>query len=357
MIRTFLFFLLFGTTVSADQVRVATYAAPLSRKGPGLLLADIHKGSREITAIANVVAAIAPDVLLLTDVDYDRNLSTLDALRQVFADAGSPYPHSFAFPPTSIHSTDIDLDGDGRLRGAGDRQGFGFFAGDNGMAVLSRIPIDPDASRDFSNLLWRDLPDATLPMVGGAPFPSEAAQTIQRLSSSGHWEVVLRPTDFSPFSLLAFSATPPVFDGDEDQNGLRNRDELRFWTLFLDGEFGPTPATFIVIGNSNLDPVDGDGFATAMAAFLDDPRLQDPRPQSAGGTEAADADQVGPPEQDTADWPDGAPGNLRVSYVLPSTDWRVLNTGVFWPSTADPQFPLLDDTGPHRLVWVDLALP
>lgn len=340
----------------ADTIRIATYAAPLSRDGPGLLLRDILKGDDpDIAAIATMIAEVDPDILILTDFDYDAGQVALGAFADLLGQSSTPYPHSFTRPPNSVWMTDLDLDGDGRLGGAADRQGFGFFAGDNGMAVLSRLPIDAASSRDLSDTLWAQLPGATLPADG---FPSPETQAAQRLSSSGHWIVRITPTDAPGFDLLVFAATPPVFDGPEDLNGLRNRDELRLWSAVLDGAFAPQPKRFILAGNSNLDPVDGDGFAGAMADILADPRLQDPAPRSAGGTAAADADQRGDPALDTADWPDGEPGNLRVSYVLPSADWIVEGAGVFWPAPDDPKASLLGDdglaAGPHRLVWVDL---
>jgi hypothetical protein len=158
--------------------------------------------------------------------------------------------------------------------------------------------------------------------------------------------------------LLVWSATPPVFDGPEDRNGLRNRDELRLWTAVLDGTLGPAPGPhFVIAGNANLDPADGDGLRAAMAAFLADPRLTDPRPASAGGLAAADAGHAGDPALDTADWT--GPGNLRVSYVLPAAAWDVGASGVLWPSPEDSAAPLsagdLASAGPHRLVWVDIT--
>ncbi|WP_420859677.1 endonuclease/exonuclease/phosphatase family protein [Marivivens marinus] len=348
--------ILSATTALADPIRVATFAAPLSRDGPGLLLRDILKGDDPgIAAIAAVIAQTDPDILILTDFDYDAGQAALGAFADLLGQSGVPYPHSFAHAPNSVWMTDLDLDGDGRLGGAADRQGFGFFAGDNGMAVLSRLPIDAGASVDLSDVLWRDLPGATLPEDD---FPSAEAQAVQRLSSSGHWIVRIAPPDGPPFDLLVFAATPPVFDGPEDLNGLRGRDELRLWTAVLDGAFGKAPDSFVIAGNSNLDPVDGDGFAGAMADFLSDPRLQDPAPQSAGAALVPDPDHRGDPAFDTADWPEGAPGNLRVSYVLPSVGWIVEGAGVFWPAPDDPAAALLGDdglaAGPHRLVWVDL---
>jgi len=324
----------------AETYRIATYAAPLSRDGPGLLLRDIQSGDDpQIAAIREIIARISPDVLLLTDFDYDLDGVALGA----FADSFVPrYPHSFAMRPNAGMATGLDLDGNGRLGDARDAQGYGRFAGDGGMAILSRYPIDAARVTDLSETLWKDLPGATLPVAAGAPFPSAAAQDILRLSSTGHWIVPISLPDGPPLSLLAFSATPPVFDGPEDMNGLRNRDELLMWDVVLKGGFGPAPDGFVLAGNANLDPQKGEGFSQAMAAFLNNPRLQDPLPN-----------------QDTADWPDDGPGRLRVSYVLPAIDWTVTGAGVFWPEPDDPDRALLGDdgqaAGPHRLVWVEIS--
>lgn len=344
---------------SAERLRLASFAAPLSRDGPGLLLRDILRGEdAQIAAIADVVAHVAPDVLVLTDFDYDHDGQALAAFADLLAARGLRFDHRFALRPNSGMATGQDMDGNGRLGEARDAQGYGRFAGDGGMAVLSRWPIDRDGLRDFSTLLWRDLPGAVLPVRDGASFPSEAAQAVQRLSSVGHW-VVPVITETGPVALLLWSATPPVFDGPEDMNGLRNRDEARFWQVFLDGAFGPPPDDFVMIGNSNLDPADGDGLHEAMVALLADPRLHDPHPASAGGAVAADPGQAGSAAEDTADWPDGAPGNLRVTYVLPAASLEVAGAGVFWPAPDDPAAALLGEdglaAGPHRLVWVDIV--
>lgn len=326
-------------------MRVATFAAALGRDGPGLLLRDLGRDDPQIDAVAEIVAQIAPDILLLTDVDYDRDGVALRALADRLG-----FDHSFALLPNSGMATGLDLDGNGRVGEARDAQGFGMFSGDSGMGLLSRWPIDASGVRDLSDLLWRDVPGATLPK--GLPWSDDIA-AIQRLSTTGHWIVpVLAPG--GPIDIMAFSATPPVFDGPEDRNGLRNRDELRLWTQVLDGAFGPVPRDFIIAGNANLDPADGDGLRDAIRAFLADPRLTDPQPRSAGGLAAADRDQTGDPALDTADWPDGAPGNLRVDYVLPAADWSVTASGVHWPPPDDTGAALAEAAGPHRLVWVDL---
>jgi hypothetical protein len=292
-------------------------------------LRDLQKGEDlQIAAIAAVITDTAPDVLVLTDFDYDRDGIALTAFARLL---GSGYAFQYAGPTNAGLPTGLDLDGNRRLGEARDAQGYGDFAGDGGIAILSRYPLGE--ATDFSELLWRDVPGATLP-----PMPHEVA-AVQRLSSTNHWIVPVVLPD-GPLNLMAFAATPPVFDGPEDRNGLRNRDELRLWTHVINGGFGPAPPRFVVTGNANLDPLAGDGLRGAMQDFLADPRLQDPLPGIS-----------------TAYWADLPDlGELRVSYVLPSRDWRVVDAGVARPAFNDPS---LSDrslgAGPHWLVWVDIG--
>ena len=335
----------------AQVLRVATFGAKLSRDGPGLLLRDLRREDAQARAAARIVAEAAPDVLLLTDFDYDHEGLALREFARRLDRAGHPMPHRFALRPNAGWATGLDLDGDGRRGTARDAQGWGRFAGDGGMALLSRHPVAAAGARDFSELLWRDLPGSLAPGAG----LDEAVLARQRLSSTGHWVVEVRPPGQAAVRVLAFDATPPVFDGPEDRNGRRNADEIRFWRLFLDGRFGPAPdERFVQMGNANLDPADGEGRHAAIRALLADPRLQDPRPASPGGRAAANAEHAGDPALDTADWGDPVPGNLRVDYVLPSADWEVRGAGVVWPE-AGPLRATAAAAGRHRLVWVDIA--
>ena len=315
-----------------------------------------------------MVAHVDPDVLLLIGVDWDFGGLALEALAERFAEAGADYPYRFAARPNAGLATTLDLDMDGYLGDATDAQGFGQFSGQGGMALLSRFPIGDDV-RDHSDLLWRNLPGAVLPEVDGAPFLSEEVLAVQRLSSSGHWDVPVVLPSGEEVRIWAFHATPPVFDGPEDRNGLRNRDEARFWLAYLDGLIGKRPeAPFVLMGDANLDPVDGDGRPDVLTTLLTDPRLQDVEPRSEGAVIAAEAqgganrEHEGHPSLDTADWNDdpGGPGNLRVDYVLPSAAFQVLDAGVFWPVPGAADADLLQrDAVPasrHHLVWADLEL-
>ena len=361
--------LLAAFAASAEPLRVATWHVELARRGPGLLLRDILKGEDPgIAAVVETIAQVAPDVLLLTGVDWDYGQRTLDALAGRLRDAGQDYPYRFTRRPNSGLTTGLDLDGDGRTGGPGDAQGYGRYPGYGGMALLSRVRIDRAAATDFSAMLWRDLPDALLPEKNGMPFPSERALQQQRLSSVGHWIVPLVLGPDRRIDLLAFSAGTPVFDGPEDRNGRRNHDEIVFWRKYLDGALPwPAPqAPVVVLGNANLDPSDGDGLRGAILSLLSDPRLQDPRPASRGGIAASaqqggvNAAQRGDPALDTADWSDeDGPGNLRISYVLPDASLNVLGSGVFWPTPDEAAFTLITAEGAprHRLVWVDIDVP
>lgn len=340
---------------AAEGLRVAFLTAELDRDGPGILLRDIEAGKdAQVAAVAAIVAEADADILVLARIDWDLGGQALDAFAARIAEAGADYPHRLALRPNSGMATPLDLDGDGRRRGAGDAQGWGEFAGQNGMAVLSRLPIDRAAVRDFSDLLWRDLPGATLPRwPDGAPFPSAEAQAIQRLASIGFWDVPVTLPEGGSLHLLPFHATPPVFDGAEDRNGLRNRDELRFWPLLLDGAlpWPPPSPPFVLIGNGNVDAGGGEGHLDAMAGLLAHPALQDPRPASPGGA------AVGHPGA-TALW-EGAdqPGALRIDYILPARGIAVEGAGVLWPAPGTALAETAAAASHHRLVWVDLVLP
>ena len=326
----------------ADPVRIATYNTELSRDGPGLLLRDILRGEDgQIAAVAGIIARVSPDILLLQGIDYDAGGYALAAFADALTGQGAVYPYRLALRPNTGMPTGLDLDGNGRLGEARDAQGYGRFNGAGGMAVLSRYPINMDSVVDHSGFLWADLPGGQAREV-----LDPAALAVQRLASVAAWEVPIE-VDGQTWRLLTMHATPPVFDGPEDRNGRRNADELRFWQWRI--ETGAVAAPFALAGVLNADPVDGDARRETLSAMLAHPALQDPAPTSAaGGT-------------DTADWTDPDPGNLRVSYILPSAETRVLASGVFWPAEDTPDRPLLggsDGNGAsrNRLVWVDLEL-
>ncbi len=340
---------LWATAAQAETLRVATYNPDLSAPGPGLLLHDLRKVDTppQRAAVVAAIAALDADVLVLTGVDYDLRGEALAALNALLAAAGSPYPYRLALRPNTGVPTGRDLDRNGQLGEPRDAQGWGRFAGEGGMAVLSRLPIGPDV-RDFSGFLWADLPGNLMP-------PDDPGKDVQRLHTTGAYEVPIVLPGGKSLRLLVFYASPPVFDGPEDRNGRRNHDEAAFWLRLLDGGLSmPPPAgPFVILGQTSLDPMDGDGRPEALRALLAHPALQDPEPRGDHGR--VDPGQAGDAALDTALY-DGL-GGLRVSVILPSADLVVRDAAVLWPPDSDPMAATLAAASRHSPIWVDLALP
>jgi len=340
MIRVLLLLLL-PLAAQAEELRIATFNTELQRDGPGLLLRDIQRDHQQIRAVVDVLVATKPDIVALQGIDWDHEQRALSEFAKKLRAAGLHYPHLFSSQPNSGILTPLDLDGDRRLGGAGDSQGWGRFTGQGGLAVLSSFPIITDDFRNYSQLRWRDLPGASLPERDGSPFPSDQAQSIQRLSSTGHWVVPI-DTPLGRLNMMTFHATPPVFDGPEDQNGLRNRDEIRFWSVLLNGELGPAPTDrFVIAGDANLDPVRGEGHTDAIRELLANPLLQDPEPRDLNGSDT------------TVQWK--SVGERRVDYVLPSIDWTIEDAGIYWIDGDGNVVSAAKAASRHRLVWVDLS--
>lgn len=327
------------------DLRIATYNVDFWAKGPGLALQSLQRGDNPAQlAAVQVIANLDADVLLLTGIDYDLHGDTLAALEKRLAKAGAPYPYRLPLRPNTGVATGLDLDGNGIFGEPRDAQAYGRWAGEGGMAVLSRFPIYTDNIRDFSGLLWRDLPDNLM-------LPDTPAS--QLLSTTGAYEVPLALPDGKILRLLAYYASPPIFDGPEDRNGRRNHDETAFWLRLLAGDlhFKPPEAPFVILGQSNLDPADGAGRKQAITALLHHFALQDPQPR--GLSQRHDPGQSGDPALDTSLYP--KIGGLRVEVILPSKDMHVTASGVEWPPDADPTAATLTAASRHRPLWVNLA--
>jgi len=307
-------------------LRIATFNAELTRKGPGLLLRDILRGEDpQIDAFRSVMSQVRPDIIALQGIDFDLRGAALEALADDLATAGLVYPYRFTTAPNAGQASGLDLNGNGRLGDADDAHGYGRFNGNGGMAVLSRFPVLEENVEDYSAMLWRDLPDNMYPMWDGTPFGGEAVFDAHRLSSRGHWVVPVATPDFGTLRLMTYHATPPVYDGPEDRNGRRNNDETAFWLDYLARDNGPP---FAVLGTANIDPRRGSGRRDAIKALLRHRRLQNPFDDTP-----------------TADFREPFPGDLRVDYLLPSTAWQVLGHGIVTDRTASR----------HSLLWADIA--
>lgn len=138
--------------------------------------------------------------------------------------------------------------------------------------------------------------------------------------------------------LLASHPTPPVFDGPEDRNGLRNHDEIRLRADYVTpgaadypyddaGRLGGLAAgsRFVIAGDQNADPLDGDSVAAAIDQLLRNPLINtETTPSSPGGGEQSglqggvnDAHRSNP-SFDTADFADTRPGNCAPTTPCPT---------------------------------------
>lgn len=378
-----------ASTVSAAAapLRVATYNTSLYDDSDGGLIRRLEAGDPGARKIAAVLQRVRPDLVLLNEFDYDADGRAADLFQRDYlavpqAGGGDAlrYPYRYFGPVNTGVPSGLDLDGNGTVGGAGrdrgnDAWGFGLHPGQYGMLVLSRHPIDVSAVRSFRLLRWSTMPDASAPVDPRARrmFYPDPVWHALRLSSKSHWDVPVR-TPLGTLHFLVSHPTPPVFDGPEDRNGARNADELRLWREYLDndpadrawlcddaGRCGglPADARFVIAGDLNNDPVDGDGRHDAIRALIAHPRvLQHPAPRGDGSAAAAraaggaNAAHLGDPAEDSGDFGPQV-GNLRLDYVLASTGLRVLASGVFWPApdSADAALATASD---HHAVWVDL---
>ncbi len=363
---------------SADGIRFATFNASMSRGAEGELAVALRNGNDpQIAKAAAIILAVDPDVILINEFDHGAGHD------RTFVDnyLNGAFPFSFTAPSNTGLVTGLDLDGNGivgnelgTIELAGDSHGFGTFEGQYGMVVLSKHEIALEDVRTFRTFRWRDMPEARLPVnPDGSPFYSDEALEILRLSSKSHWDVPVR-IGGKVVHLLVCHPTPPVFDGPEDRNGARNADEIRFWSDYIAGagyirdDAGRAGglahgAHFVIAGDLNADPADGESVPGAIRQLLDHPLINATvTPQSDGGAAAATAQgaansgQSGNPRFDTADFNDKGPGNLRMDYLLPSAGLEVLAAGVFWPVEGSPGAALIDASD-HRLVWIDVIAP
>ena len=369
-------------------VRFATFNASLNRAAEGQLVADLSTTSdQQARNAAETIQRARPDVVLVNEFDYVEGGVAVDLFRdnylEVSQNGARPvhYPYAYAAPSNTGIPSGHDLNNNGTVGGGDDAFGFGAYPGQFGMVVYSRFPILESRVRTFQHFLWKDMPGARLPDDPSTATPgdwySPDELEVFRLSSKSHWDLPIR-VDKKTVHFLVSHPTPPVFDGPEDRNGTRNADEIRFTADYVAGgraaryiyddegrRGGLTKGeSFVIAGDQNSDPYDGDSIPGAIQQLLDSPRLQDPRPQSSGAVEAsslqggANTSHVSDPRYDTADFADTTPGNLRADYVLPSRDLKVTGSAVFWPVQSDPLFRLTGvfpfPTSDHRLVWLDV---
>ncbi|MBN3907805.1 MAG: phytase [Nostoc sp. NMS1] len=375
-----------------NTIRFSQFNASLNRSTQGQLAADLSTpNNAQAKAVAEIIQRNNPDVLLINEFDYSQEAVKLfqQNYLAISQNGATPvdYPYFYIAPSNTGIASGFDLNNNGAVvttpgtPGYGDDAfGFGNFPGQFGMLLLSKYPIDTANIRTFQNFLWKDMPNALLPDDPTTPQPndwySEEELAVLRLSSKSHWDVPIEVNGKTIHALVSHP-TPPTFDGAEDRNGKRNHDEIRLWADYItpgksdyiyddQGKTGGIAAgsDFVIMGDQNADPLDGDSYDNAIRQLLQNPGINtNVIPTSLGGPQqalqgGANASQKGNPSFDTADFADTAPGNLRTDYVLPSADLTIADSGVFWPLNTDPTFSPVGTfpfpSSDHRLVFADV---
>lgn len=367
------------------SIRFATFNTSLYSEVDGGLIERLRNDDAKAKKIAAVIQHQRPDILLLNEFDYDAEGVAADIFRKIYLgqaqDGQKPisYPYAFFAPVNTGVQSGMDLDNNGIIGGTGrdrgnDAFGYGLHPGQYGMLVLSQFPIDSAKLRTFQNLLWKDLPGALIPTnpVTKLPWYKADVWPRVRLSSKSHWDVPIS-TPRGIIHFLVSHPTPPVFDGPEDRNGARNHDEIKLWAEYLSnqntqwlcddkGVCGglPRDAHFVIAGDLNADPNDGDGVPGAIKQLLEHPRvLKHAAPGSEGALISsqsigqANLAHKGNPAVDTGKF-NPKVGNMRLDYVLPSANLEINSSGVFWLKPGDAGYQLMDASD-HHMVWVDVG--
>lgn len=387
-----------ATESNANEIRVATFNVSMEATNYAkaakivkcqkpevssqTLANALAEGHQQIENIAEIIQRVKPDIILLNEFDNTNNSNVNDhaALLSFIKDylnqsqngqESIDYKYFYQGPVNTGVNSNLDLDNNGKKgQLPSDGYGFGHFPGHYAMALLSKYPINVDKIRTFQHFKWSDMPDALRPFtpIAGSEtsknYYNQATWNELRLSSKSHWDIPVN-VDGIELHILASHPTPPVFDGEEDRNGKRNHDEIRFWTDYITPESASyiyddlgnkgglgDDKSFVILGDLNASNMEGSAIYSGIGGLLNHPNVQDAKPESTGGLNHSASNKLG--KNHTAFW------RMRADYVLPSKNGiEVKGSGVFWPTKQEDTYRLIKDrsaSSDHRLVWLDLVI-
>lgn len=325
----------------------------------------------QVTAAADVVARFDPDLLAINEIEFDRSdVAPADfvpgrfnagahnaerlAERLNAVTPGEPYTHTLI----TVGNSGFVWDGpDNGVTEFGAR-GLGTL-GQLNYALLSRHPILEEGVRVITDLPWDALPESTL-----AHMQAEVGITAPAGYPLYSKALVIAPVQVADrvLYMLLLHTVPPVWDMTRPY---RNYDELRGVRLLLDGSLPgveplPTDAKFVLLGDFNVDPDDGEALPGAIAQLLDHPRIVPFQPEGGGtaGNHPERNTQASACPSATSIDPT-TDRQLQLDYLLPAaTMGEPLDGGVFFPDPlgAPGDFDLACRASDHMLLWADLNL-
>ena len=345
-------FFVFHEVFFIKTFRFATFNAALNRTEATKLITDLSTpDNQQAKSVAEIIQRVNPDVLALQEFDYDEEGKALKLFQDNYllhSQNGAQaiqFEYTYIVPSNTGIPSGLDLDQDGKTDGPADAFGFGEHPGQYAFVILSKYPIHKDKIRTFQHFLWKDMPDAKLPKMPttGESWYSTAALDILRLSSKNHIDVPIE-LPIGIIHIIVAHPTPPIFEGDDHHNSLRNFDEIRLLADYITpkkgdylyddkGQQGGLTAThFIIMGDMNADPTKGNSHENAINQLIKHENIHHI------------------PATNTTSW------GLRVDYVLPSKSLKVQTSGVFLPMSSHPLYSLVKTSSDHRLVWADIAI-
>ncbi|CZF78220.1 Endonuclease/Exonuclease/phosphatase family protein [Grimontia celer] len=359
-------------TSEQKSLRFATFNVAMSADKSGEVFSQLkEETSRRFTSIAAIIQNTQPDVLLLCEFDHlghGGDDGMLAFFQKEYLEKPQLGQSAIHFPHTYLSATNTGLpvvEGDDISLSPERAHGFARHHGQYGFVILSKYPLDIENSRSWQTLPWQDFPGSRMPE---SYFQAKGLQSI-RLSSKNHIALPVLVGD-QRIHLVACHPTPPVFDGPERRNLRRNADELRLLhdivtnAAFLVDDKGKGGGldnrdAFVIMGDLNADPANGDGDRAQIRTLLSDPILHDVQPHSAGASSCISDSRMRGKSRATHN------RGLRLDYVLPSHHLKPVDSGVFWPKVNDALAsfiynesgkPVSGRSSDHRLVWVDVIL-
>ncbi|BDD07300.1 endonuclease/exonuclease/phosphatase family protein [Aureibacter tunicatorum] len=362
--------------------RFATYNSSLNRSEAGKLIKELKSGeSSQAENIAEIIQIVRPDVLSLQEFDFDEKGEAMQYFLKNFLSKGQngekpiDYPYVWVVPSNTGVETGVDFNNDKKIAAPEDAYGFGEFEGQYAFALLSKYPILWDSTKTFQKFLWKDMPNPHFPKdKNNEEYYSKKAIDIFRLSSKNHIDAPIKLVDGSIIHAIVAHPTPPVFDGPEDRNGKRNYDEIKFLSDYIKGDSsasyivsdkgvqgGLNPNDrFVIMGDMNADPEAGDSYQKAILQFFDNSKINqqvtsgDFIPSSKGAiaySKEHKLDSLGNNVNTrTSKW------GMRVDYILPSYNIKVVDSGVFWPDSLKDFNYKMENTSDHMMVWTDIEI-
>ena len=362
-----------------NTVRFATFNASLNRarRGPAASPTCRRPTTPRPATVAEIIQRVRPDVLLINEFDFDADGTALRLFQQQLpvrrrttAPRRSATRYRFIAPSNTGIPSGFDLNNYGTsIGGPGRRLRLRRLPGPvrHGrlLAATRSTPTTsgPSSTSSGRTCRARCCPTTRPPRrrpTGTPPRSWPSSRCRPRATGTCRSRSAARPS-------TSWSATPPrrCSTVPRTATARRNHDEIRLWADYV------TPgaerlhlrrrrqarrarargAAFVIAGRPELRPARRRQHPRLDPAAAGQPagqhhRHPDQRRGRSEQAEAAGRGRTSPTESDPRvrhrrlrrQLP--GPGNLRADYVLPSSDLRIRNSGIFWPTVDDPFFYL-----------------